>query len=73
MASIDWTEYKEYKTHSPKEDRFEILIDFIKSYYNMSNPRDMFDMMRQDDVGQMLLERKDITNAEGLENFIYKS
>ena len=73
MASIDWNEYKEFKTHTNKEDRLEILVDFMRSYYNMNNPRDMYSMMKEDDIGQMLLERKDITDAEGLESFIYKS
>lgn len=71
MASIDWTEYKEFKTHTTKEDRLEILVDFIKSYYNMNSPRDMFSMIQDDDIGQMLLERKNISDAEGLENFMY--
>ena len=72
MASIDWKEYKEFKTHTTKEDRLEILVDFIKSYYNMSSPRDMFSMIQDDDIGQMLLERKDISDAEGLESFMYR-
>jgi len=71
VASIDWTEYKEFKTHTTKEDRLEILVDFIKSYYNMNSPRDMFSMIQDDDIGQMLLERKNISDAEGLENFMY--
>jgi len=72
VASIDWKEYKEFKTHTTKEDRLEILVDFIKSYYNMSSPRDMFSMIQDDDIGQMLLERKDISDAEGLESFMYR-
>lgn len=72
MASIDWKEYKEFKTHTTKEDRLEILVDFIKSYYNMNSPSDMFSMIQDDDIGQMLLERKDIIDAEGLESFMYR-
>lgn len=72
MASIDWDEYKEYKVHSSKEDKLEILVGFIKSYYNLSNPRDIFNMMRGDDLAIMLLKRKEINSAESLEDFIYK-
>jgi len=72
VASIDWKEYKEFKTHTTKEDRLEILVDFIKSYYNMNSPSDMFSMIQDDDIGQMLLERKDIIDAEGLESFMYR-
>jgi len=73
LASIDWKEFKEFKEHSIEEDRLRIMIDFMRSYYNMNNASDMFDMLKNDDVGNMLLERKDITDAEGLENFMFKS
>ena len=73
MATIDWDEYKEFKKFSHKEDKLQIAVDFIKSYYNMNSPMDMYDMLNKDDIGQMLLERKDITDPEGLENFIFKS
>lgn len=73
MASIDWDEYKEFKVHSVKNDKLDIVIDFVKSYYNISNPSDMFDTLVNDDIGGMLLERKEITNAEGLENFMFRS
>ena len=73
MASIDWKEYKEFKEHSNKEDRFLIAIDFMRSYYNINNASDMFKMLKSDDVGNMLLERNDIVNAEGLESFISRS
>ena len=39
----------------------------------MSNPREMYTMIQKDDIGEMLLERKDITDAEGLETFIFRS
>ena len=71
MASIDWNEYKEFKSHTRKEDRLEILVDFIKSYYNINSPSDMFSMIKDDDIGQMLLERKDINDPEGLESFMF--
>ena len=73
MASIDWDEYKEFKKFSHKEDRLQIAVDFIKSYYNMNNAVDMFTMLIEDDIGQMLLERKDIKDPEGLENFMFQS
>lgn len=72
MIAIDWNEYKAFKAHSAKEDRFIILIDFMKSYYNMNNPGDMFEVLKNDDIGNMLLERKEINDAEGLENFMFK-
>ena len=73
MATIDWDEYKEFKKYSNKEDRLQIAVDFIKSYYNMNSPMDIYDMLKEDDIGQMLLERNDIVDEEGLENFMFTS
>lgn len=72
MASIDWNEYKEFKKHTSEEDKLKIAIDFVKSYYNMTNANDIYKMISKDDIGQMLLERKDITSSEGLESFMFQ-
>ncbi len=72
MININWAEFKEYKQHSVKDDNFEILLDFIKSYYNMSNPTDVYDTLREDGTGRLMLEKRDITDAEGLENFMFQ-
>ena len=71
MATIDWDEYKEYKEHSTYSDNFEILLDFMKSYYNMSGPSEIYSMLSSDDIGQMMLGKRDIDSAADLENFLY--
>ena len=73
MAKIDWDEYKEYKKHAVKENKLAIVVDFLKSYYNMSNPRDIYEMLAGDGIGEMLLERNEIENVESLESFMFKS
>jgi hypothetical protein len=72
LVKIDWAEYKEYKKYSVRNDNFEILLEFIKSYYNTSSPTEIFNMLRVDDTAQMMLEKRSINDAEGLENFLYK-
>ncbi len=73
MLNINWDEYKEYKKHSHKEaDNFIILLDFMKSYYKMVSPIDMYDTLSYDEVGKMMLVKRDITDAEGLESFLFK-
>ncbi len=72
MARFDWNEYKEFKKFSHKEDKLQIAIDFMKSYYNKVGPREVYDMLAEDDIGRMMLEKRDISDAEGLENFMYK-
>ena len=73
MASIDWEEYREFKKHTVQEDKLRITIDFMKSYYNMHSPMDLYNMLSEDDIGQMMLEKRTIKDAEGLENFMFKS
>jgi len=72
LTKIDWDEYKEHKKHSVRNDNFEILLEFMKSYYNMTNPTEMYDILQNDDIAQMMLDKRSITDAEALENLLYK-
>ena len=73
MLSINWDEYKEYKKHSHKDtDNFTILLNFMKSYYNMTNPVEMFDTFYEDELVKMMLDKRDIQDAEDLENYLFK-
>lgn len=72
MVKINWDEFKEYKVHSHKGDNFQILLDFMKSYYNMMNPNDIFDSLNADDLAKMMLDKRDITDAGDLENYLFQ-
>jgi hypothetical protein len=72
VIRINWDEYKIHKKYSNRDDNFEILLEFVKSYYNMSSPMDIYDLLRSDEIAQMMLEKRDIVDAEGLENHLYK-
>ena len=72
MVNIDWDEYKEFKQYSVRNDNFEVLLDFLKSYYNLINPSDMFESLQADDIAQMMLEKRGITDDEALEQFLRK-
>ena len=72
MATINWAEFKEYKQHAIKENNFEILLDFIKSYYNMINPVDIYDTLNEDATAKMMLDKRDINSAEDLETFLFQ-
>ena len=72
MADINWAEYKEHKKYTNKQDNFEILLEFIKSYYNMSNAFEIFDMLQNDETAKMMLDKRKITDAEKLESFMLK-
>lgn len=72
MVIINWKDFKEYKQHSMKENNFEILLDFMKSYYNMTSPVEMYDTLNADDTAKMMLDKRDIDSAEALETFLFQ-
>ena len=74
MYSIDWDEFKIFKKHTSKEgDNFELLLEFLKSYYNMTSPQEMYDTMKRDDIAPMMLEKRDIKSSSDLENILFKN
>jgi len=70
LADINWSEYKEYKKYRTKNDNFTLLLDFIKSYYNIANPFDIFEILEKDETAKMMLDKRNITDPEKLENFM---
>lgn len=73
MLRINWDEFKEFKQNRKhKADNFEILLDFMKSYYNILSPFEMFEILANDDLAIMMLEKRDITDPEGLEKYLFK-
>ena len=67
---IDWDEYKEHKKLSVRDDNFERLVEFMKSYYNMHNPYELFDALKADDIAEMMLRKRSITDASKMEQFL---
>ncbi len=73
MINIDWKEFKEFRAHSvKKDDNFITLVDFLKSYYNMFNAFEIYNTLNNDDTAKMMLEKRDIIDAEGLESYLFK-
>ena len=74
MIKINWDEFKLFKQHSNKKnDNFEVLLDFLKNYYNMTNPTEMYDVMINDDIAPMMLKKRDINDVASLENHLFKN
>ena len=69
---INWIEFKAFKKDSVRNDNFETLLDFMKSYYNMMNPMDIYDTLSEDATAQMMLKKRNIIDAEGIENYLFK-
>ena len=72
LIRIDWDEYKEHKKMTVRENKLEIVLEFLKSYYNMTNPSDVYETLKADDIGQLLLGKYEINNDVDLENILFK-
>jgi len=73
--TINWDEYKEYKNSridAKKLDNFQILLEFIRSYYNIQGAYEIFELLEDDSLAKMMLDKRNITQAEGLEIYIVK-
>ena len=75
MVTINWDHFKEYKTtrENPHgHDNFMLLLEFIRSFYNMHSVYDIFDTLANDDLAQLMLEKRTITEPEQLESYLFK-
>lgn len=72
MASIDWDEFKEFKRFSHEQDKLKQTVEFLKSYYNLGTVYDLYEMLMDVDIGEMLLSKRAIKDPEGLENFMFR-
>ncbi len=73
MATIDWDEFKEYKQgyQGPQgHDNFRMLISFMRSFYNVYDAHQMYDLFMEDTVGVMMLKKRGIASADALERFL---
>ena len=74
MVKINWEEFKEFKTSRHLTgDNFTSLLDFIKSYYNVISPVEIYETLTNDELAVMMLEKRDITHAEHLEPYLFKA
>ncbi|MBE0515305.1 hypothetical protein [Sulfurimonas sp.] len=74
MIEINWDEFKFFKQYSEKkDDNFEVLLDFLKSYYSMTNIKEMYETMANDDIAQMMLNKREIHSVEELEKHLFRN
>ena len=72
VKNIDWGEFKAFRAGSTKEqDNFMTLLDFLKSYYNMFSVDDIYETLKNDETSKMMLEKRDITDAKGIEKYLF--
>ena len=74
MTEINWDEFKFFKQYSDKKnDNFEVLLDFLKSHYKMTSPKEMYETMANDDTAVLMLNKREINSLEDLEKRLYKN
>jgi hypothetical protein len=74
LTEINWDEFKFFKQYSDKKnDNFEVLLDFLKSHYMMTSPKEMYETMANDDTALLMLNKRDINSLEDLEKRLYKN
>ena len=72
MATFNWEEYKEFKKFTHETDKLKIAIDFIKSFYNTNSPSEMYNLLIRDEIGEMMLSKRDIKSPSDFENFMFQ-
>lgn len=76
MIKINWDEFKYFKESRiapEKEDNFPLLLDFIRSFYNIHSPYDIYDMCVNDPLAKMMLDKRGISEPETLEDYLFKT
>jgi hypothetical protein len=74
LTEINWEEFKFFKQYSDKKnDNFEVLLDFLKSHYKMTSPKEMYETMANDDTALLMLNKREINSLEDLEKRLYKN
>lgn len=73
MSEINWEDFKFFKQYSDKKnDNFEVLLDFLKSHCKMTSPKEMFEIMANDDTAKLMLKKREMHTLEDLERYLYK-
>ena len=71
---IDWEEFKLYKQEMPhlKGDNFNKLLYFVRSFYNMKSPGMIYELLANDEISALMLQKRGIDSAFKLEEYLRK-
>lgn len=75
MFKVNWDEYKKYKHERQNPDgfdNFDVLLEFLRSFYNKTSSFEIFDVLNEDELGKMMLIKREITKPEDLDEYLYK-
>ena len=75
MMKINWEEFKSFKVEYANplnKDNFGLLIEFLKSFYNVNDINTLYESLYNDDLARMMLKKRNIKNVVILEKYIAK-
>jgi hypothetical protein len=72
---INWDEFKAFKQdygNPHRRDNFGLLIEFLRSFYNVKDIYVLYDSLENDELSQMMMQKRQITSVTSLEMYIIK-
>ena len=75
MMKINWDEFKAFKKdygNPLQRDNFGLLIEFLRSFYNVTDIYELYDSLEADELSKMMMQKRQITSVTILEKYILK-
>lgn len=72
---INWDEFKAFKKDygNPRQrDNFTLLIEFLRSFYNVTDIYELYNSLEEDELSQMMMQKRQITSVTILEKYLAK-
>jgi hypothetical protein len=75
MMKINWDEFKAFKQdygNPHRRDNFGLLIEFLRSFYNVTDLYELYASLENDELSLMMMQKRQITSVTILEVYINK-
>ena len=72
---INWDEFKSFKHEydNPHDrDNFALLIEFLRSFYNVKDLRELYDSLKNDELSDLMMQKRHITSITILEKYMLR-
>jgi hypothetical protein len=72
---INWDEFKAFKheyDNSHNRDNFALLIEFLRSFYNVKDINELYNSLKNDELSYLMMKKRNITTVTILEKYMVK-
>ncbi len=72
---INWQEYKIFKheyDNPHNRDNFALLIEFLRSFYNVKDITKLYETLKSDELSRMMMKKRHISSITILEKYMTK-